>query len=823
MDPLDIDELIEDGPLRSPAFPPDRRRILSVHQQPTSRRSVCGAAAAAAAAAAGGQADEPTTSGRFRSLVSGNDGTRGRGESVGDVEAAVGSMMRSARYSGSGAHEADGSTSVSESSFGDTDDQPQLLREGTHGTSGRCHRLVGCIRFPNRWSLLWYSGGCTSLVALTWTITTTQSLTPSSPLHAWLALAAVFLIARMVSFLFFGLMVTVAAYVDPEANLPSSLVIETLHLSCGRVLWYGLTLLAYGRVVERTVGGGGGDGDGDGKGMPGVVSGWMKVVLVAMLVRSILTIVRELLMTYVSVQSSHTRNRQLQIMVWKQRAFARLNRLPPRFALTTHLHALRKSHFAAATHDTHYRVSIMRHTQPATAGPPRLRRGWTAAVSARKDASRSGGDKKKGCSSGEGKDGQPGGGNGSNGGNGWGEPTAWQSWRARSHVICHPLRLHLKGHHRVDIESRADVRSYGSLLFTHLLEAQHQLFAACDANTDTDTDTEGIGPASVNYLTRSLLTVYLCQEDTDRFMTIVDPIGSGRVTRGRFLSSLLAAHTERQQLLASLRIDENVADIVKNLLHMLEWVMVGITVLYLSGVNLYGTLIGAFTIFTGLAFALGNTFKNFFDSLVFVFVQHPMDIGDRVVVNGGVPMYVKRINVMSSTFVTMHNKQVSMPNFQLSTATITNESKSPPAKFEMIFSDTSGEQFAALRGRLADYCQKSPADWLPGPTINVYDIQPDHHMRVEQAKPHHPTPPTSPSFVGAWATHVSSWGEVGAIYSARSSLFLHLLSTMRELGISYKLPCQPVALQPTGMALDVCPPSPAPSTTTEFIPSPRML
>lgn len=38
--------------------------------------------------------------------------------------------------------------------------------------------------------------------------------------------------------------------------------------------------------------------------------------------------------------------------------------------------------------------------------------------------------------------------------------------------------------------------------------------------------------------------------------------------------------------------------------------------------------------FVGLAFMIGSTCKNIFESFMFVFVMHPYDVGDRCVVDG---------------------------------------------------------------------------------------------------------------------------------------------------------------------------------------------
>ena len=38
--------------------------------------------------------------------------------------------------------------------------------------------------------------------------------------------------------------------------------------------------------------------------------------------------------------------------------------------------------------------------------------------------------------------------------------------------------------------------------------------------------------------------------------------------------------------------------------------------------------------FVGLAFMIGSTCKNIFESFVFVFVMHPYDVGDRCIIDG---------------------------------------------------------------------------------------------------------------------------------------------------------------------------------------------
>ncbi|CEM02556.1 unnamed protein product [Vitrella brassicaformis CCMP3155] len=661
--------------------------------------------------------------------------------------------------------------------------------EGSFERNRRIKRTTNCLKrclsvckMPNLCTFVWYLFGVVALFVMGWVLENSEK-TMQSPSSQWLFLFAAILVARMVSFIGF------------DANLPSSLIIETLHEHCARVLWFSLSLVAYAVMFSCKTFTSNCQKRDDGQ-MGNIeqnVRRGLRAVLLSLFIMSLLSIVRELVMTWVSIQSNGTRNRQLQLLVWKERAFSRLNRVAPELHLHLGYYDFTNRH-KKLTSEALKRLPT-RHVAARRHGT-----GWTsrvpasAAVVNEMPAVGSSAGSSIGGELGIGLSGPA--------------PTAWESWRHRSYVILHPIRFHLRGVGRVEITRKREVREYGNQLFTQLLEVQAKLveegritmesFAILRRYPSNMPPVLHEGedgfvpqPVSYNFFGRELIRHYIPNpEDAERLLLLLDPSGTGRVTRSRFLSALLAAYNERKQLLKSLEVDESVADIVKSLLWMLQWCIIIITVLWLLGVNPYTTILGFASIFAGVAFALGNSIKNFVDSLVFVFIQHPFDIGDRVSVDGDVAMYVRRISVMTTTFETIHNKQLVLPNFQLAVAKIINESKSPPAVFEILFqlsTKTSMEQFMDLRRAVIEYCCRNPRDWIssPPPDLYVYSIQPNHSMEV-----------------GLWVTHMLNWAEHRDIYPARTKLFWHLMQTMDRLGMEYYLPIQPL--------MTVSPPKTAP-------------
>ena len=132
-----------------------------------------------------------------------------------------------------------------------------------------------------------------------------------------------------------------------------------------------------------------------------------------------------------------------------------------------------------------------------------------------------------------------------------------------------------------------------------------------------------------------------------------------------------------------------------------------------------------------LAFIFGNTVKTVFESIIFLFIVHPYDVGDRCVVDG-VPvkklttkrsitfpyilcltyilevcfqMLVEEMNLLSTVFLKLDNEKVYYPNAVLATKPISNYFRSPDmsetVEFSIAFS-TPISKIAHLKERIAE-------------------------------------------------------------------------------------------------------------------------
>eukprot|EP00835_Amoeboradix_gromovi_P004509 NODE_355_length_10246_cov_0.288263.p1 type:complete len:690 gc:universal NODE_355_length_10246_cov_0.288263:6861-8930(+) len=103
--------------------------------------------------------------------------------------------------------------------------------------------------------------------------------------------------------------------------------------------------------------------------------------------------------------------------------------------------------------------------------------------------------------------------------------------------------------------------------------------------------------------------------------------------------------------------------------------------LFLYGTDVQSTFVSLTSFIVGFAFLFGPVIKSIVDGVIFVFVSHPFDISDRIMINStatGLPtMYtVMRLNMYNTVLKRSDNAHVVFPNSVMATMTIINLTKS---------------------------------------------------------------------------------------------------------------------------------------------------
>lgn len=73
---------------------------------------------------------------------------------------------------------------------------------------------------------------------------------------------------------------------------------------------------------------------------------------------------------------------------------------------------------------------------------------------------------------------------------------------------------------------------------------------------------------------------------------------------------------------------------------------------------------GAGTLILGLSWLIGGSLQEVLTSIIFLFIKHPYDVGDRVVLNKET-YTVKEIRLLSTVFLDSNSTLVQAPNNQI--------------------------------------------------------------------------------------------------------------------------------------------------------------
>lgn len=143
---------------------------------------------------------------------------------------------------------------------------------------------------------------------------------------------------------------------------------------------------------------------------------------------------------------------------------------------------------------------------------------------------------------------------------------------------------------------------------------------------------DGLKPQSREHLILQDFQPYFTPQDAEKLFDHFDKDGNGDLTRAEFQLGCKFIKNERSILSnAILESDQTVKKLDRLLLGVVAIILVILFfVVFQIDINSYLASFG--TIFISLTFVFGNPMAEIFESIVFVFVTHPFDIGDKVII-----------------------------------------------------------------------------------------------------------------------------------------------------------------------------------------------
>ncbi|KAE8646845.1 mechanosensitive ion channel protein 6 isoform X2 [Cucumis sativus] len=161
-----------------------------------------------------------------------------------------------------------------------------------------------------------------------------------------------------------------------------------------------------------------------------------------------------------------------------------------------------------------------------------------------------------------------------------------------------------------------------------------------------------------------------------------------------------------------------------------------------------------------------------FESIIFLFVMHPFDVGDRCEIDG-VQMIVEEMNILTTIFLRYDNQKIIFPNSVLATKAIHNFYRSPDMGDGIEFClhiSTPPEKIAIMRQRIISYIEGKKEHWCPAPMIVLKDVEELNRMRI-----------------AIWLTHRMNHQDMGERWTRRALLVEELVKIFQELDLQYRL------------------------------------
>ncbi|KAK9129353.1 hypothetical protein Sjap_009840 [Stephania japonica] len=276
---------------------------------------------------------------------------------------------------------------------------------------------------------------------------------------------------------------------------------------------------------------------------------------------------------------------------------------------------------------------------------------------------------------------------------------------------------------------------------------------------------------------------YICLDDLMRFMREDEAMktmslfegaseNNNRISKSALKNWVVNVFRERKAL--ALTLDDTKTAV--NQLHRMVNVVVAIVIVVISLLILEIATTQLLVVVSSqlllVVFMFGNTCKTVFEAIIFLFVMHPFDVGDRCEVDA-VQVVVEEMNILTTVFLRFDNMKIYYPNSVLATKPISNHYRSPDTGDAIDFCihvSTPVEKLALMKERIMGYIINKKEHWHPDPIVVVRDLEDLNRLKLS-----------------VWPTHRMNFQDMGERWVRRAMLVEEMIKIFRELDIEYRM------------------------------------
>ncbi|CAB9496794.1 Mechanosensitive ion channel protein [Seminavis robusta] len=287
------------------------------------------------------------------------------------------------------------------------------------------------------------------------------------------------------------------------------------------------------------------------------------------------------------------------------------------------------------------------------------------------------------------------------------------------------------------------------------------------------------------------------QDKAKELIKIFRPERDGTLGKLEFVKSIDAIYKQLRLLSANIANSSQIDKAIESLINFVFYGFLACMLLADLGGSPRAVYLSFSSAILGFSFMFGATSAKYFEGLLFILVQRPYGVGDRIHLSnpqnetspdGSSGWIVEKVTLTTTTvYWGTTNERATLNNGAISNLRVINAARSPNATIyvELKFGiDTPYEKIAIFRAAVEQFLKDRPREWLTFIGFRPTEVAVDR------------------GFLGykIIAQHRNHWQGVGAILLSKADLTTYCLEVARILDIRYLSPPLPVDLTMNGNA-----------------------
>ncbi|KAI9123577.1 hypothetical protein K1719_004877 [Acacia pycnantha] len=266
---------------------------------------------------------------------------------------------------------------------------------------------------------------------------------------------------------------------------------------------------------------------------------------------------------------------------------------------------------------------------------------------------------------------------------------------------------------------------------------------------------------------------FMREDEAEKTMDLFEgATESGKISKSALKNWAVNAFRERRALALTLTDTKTGVNKLHGILKFIVGIIILVIWLLILGIATTKFLLLVSSQLVLVAFIFGNTCKTIFEAIIFLFIMHPFDVGDRCEIDG-IQVVVEEMNILTTIFLRYDNLKIIVPNSVLATKAIYNYYRSPDMGDGIDFFihvSTPAEKIALMKQRIHSFIDNKEEHWYPSPFIVFRELEQLNMIRIS-----------------IWPTHRMNHQDMGERFVRRSLVIEELLRIFQEIDIQYRL------------------------------------